>query len=60
MNTTTNEPSLLDQIMANDEDIRARFRAMAPVPPEAVGRQLTVKEQDDRTARLRYKPWSVR
>lgn len=53
------ESSLLDQIMGNDEALRAQFRAMQATPVVFERQPLTIKEQEDRLARLRYKPGTV-
>lgn len=53
------ESSLLAQVMGNDEAIRAQFRAMQSTPVVFERQPLTLKEQDDRLARLRYKPSTV-
>lgn len=58
--TMNNAMTVLEMVMANDEDIRAKFRAMqSKVAPVFTGAPLTVKEQDDRNRRLRYKPWTL-
>lgn len=54
------ESSLLDQIMGNDEAIRAQFRAMQAAPTVVItARQLTVKEQEERQRAVRGKGLKV-